>query len=323
MLPRRSLLAAGLLAAHAVRAQDFPSRSLRLLVPFAPIGAADSFARLIVPALGFGLRQRITIENMGGGATRVATSAVVRAAPDGHTLLVTTDALAALEALPQAGRPPLLAGLAPVMLCASAPMVMVTHPRSGLSSAAGFAQRLRGGPPMNIGVPGLGSTPHFVSAMLCQALGAQPRHTAFRGVPALLAELQAGNLDAGMMVLGAAMEGMREGRIIGLGVTSAGRARIAPELPSFGATLAPGFVAETWIGIFAPAATPAPVLARLSQESLTALREPSVMQPLNSQGFETPGLPAEPFAALLRETITRYAAIAAVIGLRGEELSPI
>jgi len=323
MIARRSLLAAGLLAAPAVHAQEFPWRSVRLMVPFSPIGAADGVARLIVPPLGFGLRQRITVDNMGGGATRVGSSAVVRALPDGHTLLVTTDALAALEALPQAGRPSLLAGLAPVMLCASAPMVMVTHPRSGLSSATGFAQRLRGGPEMNIGVPGLGSTPHFVSAMLCEALGRQPRHTAFRGVPAVLAELQAGNLDAAVMVLGAAMEGLREGRIVGLGVTCAGQTRLAPEIPSFGAAVARGFVAETWIGLFAPAATPAPTLARLSRETLTALREPSVMQPLNSQGFETPGLPAEPFAALLRETITRYAAIAAVIGLRGEELSPI
>ncbi|MBY0338454.1 MAG: tripartite tricarboxylate transporter substrate binding protein [Acetobacteraceae bacterium] len=318
MTNRRSLLlaAATLPLAAPALAQG---RAIRAIVPFPPGGGVDVFGRTLAPALSQALGVPVVVENIGGASSRIGTQAVLRAAPDGQTILVTNDTLAAVEALPVAGSGPFLPGLAPVLLGASAPQLLVTHPRSGLRSAEDYAARLRANRPVNVGVPGLGSSQHFASELIAQALGGRPEHVAYRGGGPLLADLVAGTVDAGVVTLGAGIEQVRDGRLVGLGVTSPARSAALPGVRSFAAALAPGFAVETWMGVLTPAATPEPVLAALHQASLTALRSAAVTERLAALGFEAPGLPPERFGDVLRDTTRRFAAIAQLVGIRPGE----
>ncbi|WP_270935571.1 tripartite tricarboxylate transporter substrate-binding protein [Falsiroseomonas oryzae] len=317
MLARRHLLAAAAtLAVTPCLAQA--GRPLRAIVPFPPGGGVDAFARAFTPALAAALGQPVVIENIGGAASRLGTSTAIRAPADGQTLLITNDTLVAIEAVPPPGATPLLPGLAPVLLGAAAPQVLVTHPRSGIADAAAYATRLRGGRAVNVGVPGLNSSQHFASELLGIAIGGRPEHIAYRGGGPLIADLLGGQLDAGIVTLGAAIEQIRDGRLVGLGVTGPARNAAAPGLPSFAEAVAPGFAAETWIGVLAPVGTPAPVIAALHAASATALREATVQSRLAALGFDTPGLGPEPFGAVLHETAARFAAVARAVGLRPE-----
>jgi len=316
MIQRRHALLALLATPAIARAQ---SRGLRAIVPFPPGGGVDVFARILAPALGVALGQPVVVENIGGASSRLGTQALLRAAPDGQTILITNDTLAAIEALPVAGAGPLLAGLAPVLLGASAPQLLITHPRSGLSSAADYVARLRGSRPVNVGVPGLGSSQHFASELIGEALGGRPEHVAYRGGGPLLTDLLAGTIDAGVVTLGAGIEHLRDGRLIGLAVTSPQRAAVAPAIPAFAEALAPGFAVETWMGVLAPAGTPPALLAQLHGACLTALRRTAVTERLAALGFEAPGLPPEEFGAVLRDNAERFRAIAHLLGLRAGE----
>jgi tripartite-type tricarboxylate transporter receptor subunit TctC len=318
-IPRRALLAVSLLAAPAVRAQGFPSRPIRAVVPFPPAGGVDVFARAFVPAFAAALGQGVVIENIGGASSRVGNQAVLRAAADGHTILITNDTLAAVEALPVPGTGPFVPGLAPVLLGVSASHAVVANPRAGLPDAAAYAERLRSRRPVNVGVPGLGTAHHFASELLGQALGGRPEHVAYRGGGPLLVDVLGGTLDAGVVTLNAAIDHVREGRLIALGVTGKERSPAAPDIPTFAETVAPGFDIRTWIGVLAPASTPAPALAALQAAGLAALRDPGVIKRLSGQGFDVEGLGPEAFRTLLRETVARFAAVAGAVGLRPED----
>ncbi|NGM24005.1 twin-arginine translocation pathway signal protein [Roseomonas stagni] len=319
MITRRTLLAVAVATVPLPALSQGFNRPIRAIVPFPPGGGVDAFARAFVPALSAQLGQSVVIENIGGASSRLGTAAVLRAAPDGHTLLITNDTLAAIEALPVAGSGPFIAGLAPVLLAASAPQALVTHPRSGIADAAAYAARLRAGRPTNIGVPGLGSSQHFASELLAQALGGGPEHVSYRGGGPLLIDLLGGTIDGGVVTLGAAIDQIRDGRLVALGVSGPSRSPALPQAPTFAESVAPGFEVETWMGVLAPRATPAPVIVALHAASLAALRDAGVAQRLGALGFDTPGHGPDRFGPLLRDTAARFAAVAGAVGLRAGE----
>lgn len=319
-LSRRSLFAASLLAAPALRAPAARAqgRPVRAIVPFPAAGGVDVFARAFVPAFAAALGQSVVIENIGGASSRVGNQAVLRAPADGQTILITNDTLAAVEALPVPGNGPFVPGLAPVMRGVTASHAIVANPRAGLPDAAAFAGRLRAGRRVTMGVPGLGTAHHFASELLGQALGGRAEHVAYRGGGPLIIDVLGGTLDTGIVTLNAAIDHVREGRLIALGVTGNERNPAAPDIPTFAETVAPGFDVRTWIGLLAPAGTPAPALAALQAAGLAALADPAVVQRLNGQGFEVAGLGSEAFGALLGDTVARFAAVAGAVGLQAE-----
>lgn len=315
---RRTLLIASALATAAVRAraQSFPARPIRLIVPFPPGGGVDAFARTVAPALQARLGQPAVIENIGGASSRLGTQAVLRAAADGHTLLVTNDTLVATEALPPRGAAPLLPGLAPVTLAIDAPNLLVTHPRSGIADIAAYAARLKARPnTVNVGVPGWGSSHHLTSELIAQAIGARPEHVSYRGGGPLLADLLSGTVDAALVTLGAAVDHVRDGRLVGLAVTSAARAPSAPDVPTVAETIAPGFEQVTWMGLLAPAGTPDAVRDALHGATRAALEDAVVRDRLVGLGFGVVAAPAPRFAAVLSGTATRFAGVVAAAGL--------
>jgi len=322
ILPRRSLLAALPLLALAPRAQGQPTgaRPLRAVVPFPPGGGVDVFARPFAPALAAALGQPVVVENVGGAASRIGNGAVARAAGDGATLLITNDTLAAVEALPLPGGAPVLPQLAPVLLAAGSPHVIVTHPRSGIRSIAEYVARLRDPARRpNMGVPGTGTAHHFASALFNQAVGGRAEHVPYRGGGPLIADLLAGTVDAALVTLSAAVGHIREGRLIGLAVTSAGRAAAVPDVPSVAEAVSPGFEILTWMGVLAPASTPPEAVARLHEAGRQALEDATLRERLDALGFTPIGGTPERFAALLRETVSRFAAVVSEAGIRAEE----
>ncbi|WP_458095258.1 tripartite tricarboxylate transporter substrate-binding protein [Roseomonas sp. WA12] len=320
-ISRRALLAAlPLLAAPSILRAQVGPRPVRAVVPFPPGGGVDVFARPFAQALAAVLGQSVVVENVGGASSRIGNASVTRAPADGGTLLFTNDTLAAVEALPVPGGVPALPQLAPVLLAAGSPHAIITHPRSGIPDIAAYAARVRDPARRpNIALPGIGTAHHFASALFDQAVGGRAEVVPYRGGGPAIADLLAGVVDASLLTLGAVAGHIRDGRLVGLAVTSAKRAAVVPEVPTVAETVAPGFDVTTWMGVLAPAATPAETIARLLAAGRTAMEDAVLRERLASLGFEPAGGGPEAFGALLRDTVARFSAVAPLAGIRAEE----
>ncbi len=316
MLRRRLLLAAlpALATPAIVRAQDvYPSRAVRLIVPWPPGGGVDTFARTVQAPLANELGQSVVIENIGGGSGRVGTQSAARAAPDGYTLALVNDTFAATEALPMAGAPALRPAFVPVTLAISAPQGVFTHPNSGLKSIQDFVAAAKAQPgKLNVGVPGLGSSQHLTSELLLRAAGdVRVTHVPYRGGGPLLQDLLAGTIDAGVVTFSAGAQQARAGHLVALAVTSEARPAAFPDVVTATETVAPGFVQTTWQGLLAPKGTPEPAVARVHAAVLAVLKDPAVAARLRELGFDSVGLDGAGFARLFDRTVETFAGIAA------------
>jgi tripartite-type tricarboxylate transporter receptor subunit TctC len=317
MLARRSftrLLSAAAVAApsFAHAREDYPARSIRLIVPWPPGGGVDAFGRVVQAALGVQLGQTVVIDNVGGGSGRIGTQTASRAAPDGYVLLLANDTFAATEALPVAGAAPLRAVFEPVTLAISGPQGLFTHPRSGFRTVEEFAAAARARPgQLNVGVPGIGSSQHLTSELLLRAAGdLRVTHIPYRGGGPLLQDLVAGNVDAATVTFAAGAQQAKAGQLAALAVTGAKRNAAFPDVPTAGETIAPGFVQATWMGFFAPKGTPEEIRGRVNSAVTTVLKDPAIVARLHDLGFEPVGGDGAAFARLFDETVKTFADIA-------------
>jgi tripartite-type tricarboxylate transporter receptor subunit TctC len=295
--------------AHA--REDYPTRSIRLIVPWPPGGGVDTFGRVIQQALGAQLGQNIIMENIGGGSGRIGTQAASRAAPDGYTLLLANDTFAATDALPIAGAGPLRSAFEPVTLAISAPQGVFTHPKSGFRTIEEFAAAVRAKPgKLNVGVPGIGSSQHLTSELLLRAAGnLRVTHVPYRGGGPLLQDLIAGNIDAATVTFAAGAQQASAGQLIALAVTSADRHASFPNVPTIAETIAPGFAQATWMGFLAPKGTPEEICRRVCAATLLALKDSNVVARLQDLGFDPAGLDGAAFGRLFDETVRTFADI--------------
>jgi tripartite-type tricarboxylate transporter receptor subunit TctC len=316
MLTRRRL--ANILAASAAAApfaaragEEYPARSIRLIVPWPPGGGVDTFGRVIQAALAVQLGQTIVIDNIGGESGRIGTQAASRAAPDGYTLLLANDTFAATDALPIAGTPPLRAAFEPITLAISAPQGVFTHPRSGFRTIEDFAAAARARPGrLNVGVPGIGSSQHLTSELLLRAAGdLTVTHVPYRGGGPLLQDLIAGNVDAATVTFAAGAQQANAGQLVPLAVTSAARNASFPNVPTIGETIAPGFAQTTWMGFLAPKGTPEDARRRIHAATVAALKDGGVVARLRDLGFDPVGADGSAFGRLFDETVRTFADI--------------
>ena len=320
MFKRRSLLsAAAVLSAPslfspAARAEPgWPSRPVRIVVPWPPGGGVDTFGRILQAPLADVLGQNVVIENIGGSSGRIGTLAASRAAPDGDTVLLVNDTFAATEAIPVAGTPSLRGALSPVSLAIDAPQGLFTHPRSGLRSVEDFVAVARARPgALNVGVPGLGSSQHLTSELLLRAAGnLRVTHVPYRGGGPLLQDLAVGTVDAAVVTFSAAAQQARAGTLVALAVTGERRTKTFPDVPTAAETVAPGFVQTTWQGLLVPKGTPERVQARLHDAVVTVLADSAVTARLAELGFSPLGKDGAAFAALIDRSVETFANIAA------------
>ncbi|MGG5888848.1 Bug family tripartite tricarboxylate transporter substrate binding protein [Falsiroseomonas sp. HC035] len=320
-LARRNLLLASLgLAAtpQSLHAQaPYPDRPIRLIVPWPPGGAVGVLGRAMQQALSLDLGQPVVIENLGGASGRIGGQAAARAAADGYSLLLANDTFAATEALPVPGTPSLRHAFTPVTQAITAAQGFFTHPRSGLKSVQDFAAAARARPGgLNVGVPGIGASQHLTSELMLRAAGGlRVEYVPYRGGGPVLQDLMAGNIDVGVVTFSAGVPQARDGLLVPLVVTSATRPASLPEVPTAAETIAPGFVQDTWIGLFAPAGTPSPIVNRLHQAVRVAIADPAVRQVLDGLGFAPSGLDPAAFASQFDQTIATFASIAQERGI--------
>ena len=284
-LPRRQFLhlAAGAAAlpviSRVARAQAYPSRPVRLIEGFGPGGAADIVARLIGQGLSERLGQPFVIENRTGAATNIATEAVVRAAPDGYTLLLITSANAINGAMFKLSFD-FVRDIAPVAGIAHVPLVMEVHPSVPARTVAEFIAYAKANPgKINLASAGIGSSTHAAGELFKMMAGLDLLHVPYRGAqvfPALLAG------DVPQVFFGpllSSIEYVRTGKLRALAVTTATRSPMLPDIPALGETL-PGYEASTWFGIGVPKSTPTEVIDKLNREINAALADPNMKKRL-------------------------------------------
>ncbi|WP_426955654.1 Bug family tripartite tricarboxylate transporter substrate binding protein [Muricoccus radiodurans] len=306
-LSRRLLLAAPLAlpALRAARAQAaFPTRPITAVVPFAPGGGTDLVGRAVAQIMERDLGQPVVIENRAGAATAIGSTYVAQARPDGYTLLFGASSLAINPALQPTLTPrDPQRELAPVGTVYSNPLVLLVHNSVPVTTLAEFIAHAKANPDkLHYGSAGIGTTNHLMFEMLKNRAGIAVEHVPYRGGSPALLDLQAGRIAATFASALEAQSLLSERVVRALAVSSARRLPLLAEVPAVAETV-PGFDASFWMGLFAPAGTPEPVLARLTAALQTATGDAALKERLATQGVELqPGDAAAMRAMLARET---------------------
>ncbi|WP_198374660.1 Bug family tripartite tricarboxylate transporter substrate binding protein [Neoroseomonas rubea] len=309
MTTRRLLLglAAGTALAGPAAAQgEWPARSIRMISPFPPGGAADLLARALAEELTPVLRQSVVVENRTGAGGSVGTEATVRAAPDGYTLVMgSTGPLAINPALQRLSYDP-ERDLAPIALVAAVASVLVVHPAVNARTLAELLALARAEPGrLNYGSSGIGSAQHLFAELVKQQANVDITHVPYRGTGPAMVDTVGGRLTMMFDTTPTALPHIRDGRVRPIAVTSARRDPALPDVPTIGETL-PGYEALGWYGILGPAGTPAAVVERMNREVNALLGRAEFRAKLAAQGVEPlAGTPAE-FAALIARDRARW-----------------
>lgn len=321
---RRAILAAPavLLGPGVLRAQSWaPTRPVRIVVPFAAGGPTDIIARLLQVPLAEALGQPVVIENRPGAGGNIGIAAVARSAADGHTLLFCSSAFAANPALQAPDRQPYdaLRDFVPVTIAVSSPNAIVAHRSARLATLEEFVARARREPGrLDYSSPGNGTGPHLTAELFRRAAGIDITHVPFNGgAPAVQAVL-GGTVPIGFAAMPAAQPHVRGGALVGLATTGEARWLDVPDMPTVAETLLPGFVAETWQALFAPAGAPDAAVARLAALVAAALDGAEAEARLRGIGFRRVASTPQQFAAHLAAEVPQLARLIRESGIRAD-----
>ncbi|MBU64330.1 MAG: ABC transporter substrate-binding protein [Cupriavidus sp.] len=307
MLSRRQAIlalvaspAAALRPAQAV-ADEWPSRPIRMVVPFPAGSSPDLIARIVTEKLALALGQPIVIENRPGAGGNIGTGAVAKAAPDGYTLLFTINGpLVTAPSLYRHLSYDPMKQLAPVTLVATSPNVLAIDARLPVHSLREFVALAKSKPgALNYGSVGNGSAAHLAMEQLKAMAGIDLQHVPYPGFPQITTAMIGGQVQAGFMVPAIAMPMVNAGKLRLLAVTSTGRTAVLPSVPTVAESGYPGFEAISWQAILAPAGTPAPIVDRLYRELVKIIGSDDVREKMRAQYF----VPAGTAPASLRQTM--------------------
>ena len=300
---RALVVAAGLLAAWPVQADDYPSRAITLVVPYPAGGSIDLVAREIGHKLHEAWGQPVVVQNIGGASGNIGSAQVARAAPDGYTLLLTTNAPLVLNQFVLKNMPfDAVRDFEPVILATLTPIALVVHsslPASTLPDYIAFAKRNPG--TIGFASSGTGSPHHMAGELLKSAAGIDIRHVPYRGAVPAINDVVAGHVQSGFITLGTILPFAKRGEVRVLAVIEDQRSDLAPDVPMIGETIGSYRRASTgWHAFLAPRATPAPIIAKLNARIGAALAAPEVKVKLHAAGILTVG--SEPRAVTDRIT---------------------
>jgi tripartite-type tricarboxylate transporter receptor subunit TctC len=308
-IPRRKFLhlAAGAAAvaasARGARAQSYPSRTVRIIVGFGAGGAPDIMARLIGQWLSERLGQSFIVENRPGATGNIATEAVVRAPPDGTTLLLVGTWNATNAALYANLKFNFLRDIAPVASIGNIPYVLVVNPSFPAKTVPEFIAQAKANPgKLTMASPGIGTTPHFVGELFMLMTGTEIVHVPYRSSAPALTDLLGGQVQMTFGPLPSTIEYVRAGTLRALAVTTAARLKVLPDVPTVG-EFVPGYEGTGRYGIGAPKDTPAGIIDKLNGEIDAGLADPKMLARLGELGVEpTPTTPAEFGKLIAHET---------------------
>lgn len=299
-------IAALLLPLHA-GAQQYPSKPIKVVVGYSAGGAVDIVARTLGQALSANMGQSFVIDNKPGAGTNIAVKSVIDATPDGYTLLMAANALAANMALYQP--PPFDAerDLVPVALIGRVPVVIAANPAAPYNTVAQFIAAAKAKPgALSFASPGNGSTPHLAMELFDRAAGISLQHVPYRGGAQAITDVIGGQLPLLAMNALEVKPHVASGKLKVLAVLSPQRSAIFPEVPTIAESGFPGFEASVWYTLVAPAKTPKEVVARLHEEVQKALKTPEVQARMTGVGGEVNPGSQEMAAALIHSERQRY-----------------
>ena len=322
---RRHLLATATLAlclgaATQADAQDkYPSRPIKLLVPFLAGGPVDVMARLVAQQLSSTIGQQVVVENRAGAGSTLAAKAAATAEPDGYTLLVgSAAALAIGPALyPNAGYDP-AKSFAPVAFVSSVPYVMITRPQATATTVGDVIAQARANPgKLNFGIPN-GAPPHMLAAWFRNATATDIVIVPYRGASTVITDLIGGQIDLGFETTSVTFNHVHEGKVRALGVATAARLPELPDVPTMIESGVPDFTASSWTGIVAPAGTPREIIMKLNAEINAGLRSPAMQARFKQlAAVSNPGTP-EDFATFITNEVPKWTAMARLAGVQPE-----
>jgi tripartite-type tricarboxylate transporter receptor subunit TctC len=315
----RVLAFAVLLAAASAYAQTYPSRPVHLIVGFPPGGGVDINARLLAPKLSEYLGQQVVVENKPGASTNIANEFVARSAPDGHTLLINTAALAINMSLFQNLRFDALRDFAPVSLFSESPNVMVVNAKLEAQNVKEFIAAARGAPGrLNYSSAGVGTTQHLAAELFKLRTGTFIVHIPYKGSAPSLTALIAGEVQMSFANVPAIQGHVKSGRLRALATAAAQRDPQLPDVPTMQEAGLDGVEVSVWYGVLAPAKTPPEIVRKLADGIVRATRDPEVRRRMLDQGAMPVGSTPEEFAKILREDVARWAEVVRVSGARAD-----
>jgi tripartite-type tricarboxylate transporter receptor subunit TctC len=294
-------------------AADYPDRPIHLIVPFAAGGANDIIARLIQPALALALGQPIIIDNRPAASGTVGTEAVVRARPDGYTLLMAFTTHTVNPAINAKLPYDTERDLAPIVLVGKSPLIFSVNPKVPAKTLAEFIALAKASPgKLNYATPGSTSEAHLLMALWTKRAGIEMQHIAYRGgAPAVLGTVS-GESEITLMSPIASLSQIKAGTLRAIAVGSLERDPQLPDVPTFAQSGFPGFEAVAWAGLFTTAGTPQPIIARLNTEVNRIIRDPRMIARFAEQGITPAGGTPEQFRAYVTSEIRRWREAAAV-----------
>jgi len=301
-------------------AQTYPSRPIRLVVPFPPGGSTDILARALAQKLSEGLSQPLVIDNRPGAGGSIGSDAAAKAAPDGYTLLMgQLGTLAVSPAIYKNLPYDPVKSFAPVSLMAIVPSVLVVNPQVAAASAAELIAYARANPGrLTYGSAGSGSTSHLTTEYFKLATGTDILHVPYKGVGPMLTDLISGQLSMGINGAPAVMPHVNSGRLRALAVTGIARLPSLPQIPTLDESGVKGFDASGWYGIVAPAGTSRGIVAKLNAEIRRIMQTPDLRARLDTEGAIPAAGSPEEFAAFIASEIARWGAVLKRAGIEAQ-----
>ena len=315
-MKRRTALALSLLPTMARAQAPWPTRPIRLVVPFAPGGTTDVVGRIVAEKLAARLGQPVVVENRAGAGATIGAQQVARAEPDGLTLLVSSSTSHGVSPAQYPNNPyDELRDFTHVGMIARSPSVLLVNPNSPMRTLADFAAAARAAGEVRFAVAGIGTSSHLAGVRLAMALGVRTESIPYRGAGPALTDLMGGVVPAMLDSLPSCGPHVRAGSLRALAVSGAERAEGFADLP----TLREGgldVVSYAWFGISGPAALPAPIVGRLSTELRAVLSDPTTRALLEERGGAPPDTTPESYTAFIRDELAAFAPLVRAAGLQ-------
>jgi tripartite-type tricarboxylate transporter receptor subunit TctC len=309
-------LAIATLAALPALAQNYPNRTIRLVVPSSPGGGTDITGRIIANKLSEQLGQQVVVDNRAGAGTIIGNEIAAKAPPDGYTLLMGLSTLAINPSMYAKLPYDALKDFAPISLVVLSPNILTVHPSLPAKTVKDFIALAKAKPgTITFGSAGQATSPHLSGELLKVLAKIDIVHVPFKGSGQSVISSISGEIAANFPSVPTAIPYIKAGKLRGLGVTTAKRSQALPEVPSIAEAGVAGYEATQWFGVLAPAGTPRPIIDRLNQEIVKALRLPDVRDRLIADGTDPVGNTPEEFAAYIKSETDKWTRVIKAAGI--------